>query len=69
MESPSNLGIRTINIAPFLEGLIFYQNMCSKFRYGDRKVLGTQSYLTHGSTSTYCVPNINLIKENFNMLF
>ena len=69
MESPPNLGIRTINMTPFVEGLIFDQNRCPKFSYGDKKVLGTQSHLTRGSTSTYCVPNINFIKENFNMSF
>ena len=69
MESPLSLGLRTLNIAPFVEGLIFYQGMCLGFRYEDEKVLGTQSHPTHGSASTHCIPNINLIKENFNMLF
>jgi len=69
MESPPNLDLGTINMAPFVEGLIFYQSLCPEFRYGDRKVLSTQSHPTHKSTSTHCVPNINLIKDNFNMLF
>ena len=69
MESPSSLGLRTINIAPFVEGLIFYQSRCLEFKYRDGKVLGTQPYPTSGSASTHCVLNLNLIKSNFNMLF
>ena len=41
MESPPRLGPETMNIAPFMEGMIFYQSTCSKFRYGDGKVLDT----------------------------
>ena len=41
MESPPRLGLRTIYIVPFMEGLIYYQSTCLEFRYGDRKVLGT----------------------------
>ena len=69
MESPPRLGLGTINIAPFLEGLVFYQSMCPKFRYKDEKVLGTQPHLTCGSASTHCVPSLNLIKGRFNKLF
>ena len=69
MELSLSLGLRTLNIAPFVEGLIFYRGMCLEFRYEDEKVLGTQSHPTHGSASTHCIPNINLIKDNFNMLF
>ena len=69
MKLPLSLALGTINIAPFVEGLIFYQGMCLEFRYEDEKVLGTQSHPTRRSASTHCVPNINLIKDNFNMLF
>ena len=41
IESPPKLGLEAINIASFMEGLIYYQNMCPKFRYGNGKVLGT----------------------------
>ena len=44
MESPPRLDLGTINIAPFMEGLIYYQSMCPEFRYGDGKVLGTQPH-------------------------
>ena len=54
MESPPRLGLRTINIAPFMEGLIFYQSMCPKFRYEDGKVLDTQPHPICGSASTHC---------------
>ena len=69
MESPPSLGLRTLNIVPIVEGLIFYQSTCLEFRYEDGKVLVTQSHLTCGSASTHCVPNLNLIKDKFNMLF
>ena len=36
MESPPSLGLGTINIVPFVKGLIFYQSMCPKFRMGMR---------------------------------
>ena len=39
MESPPRLGLRTINIVFFVEGLIYYQSMYLEFRYGDGKVL------------------------------
>ena len=69
MESPPSLGLGTINIVPFVKGLIFYQSTCPEFKNRDKKVLGTQPHSTCGSTSTYYVPNINFIKGNFNMLF
>ena len=40
MESLPKLSLGTINIMPFVEGLIYYQSTCSEFRYGDGKVLG-----------------------------
>ena len=69
MELPPSLGLGTINIVSFMEGLIFYHSSCPKFRYGDGKVLGIQPHPTHRSASTHCVPNLNLIKGKFNMLF
>ena len=54
MESPPRLGLETIYITPFMEGLIYYQSTFSEFRYGDRKVLGTKPHPTRGLTSTYC---------------
>ena len=51
------------------EGLIFYQSTCPKFRYGDRKMLSTQSHSTHISTSSHYVQNPNPIKGSSNMLF
>ena len=51
-----------------LRGMInLYQSTCSKFRYGDGKVLSTQSYPTYGFASTHCVQSINLIKGKVNM--
>jgi len=41
MESPPRLGLRTINIASFVEGLFYYQSMYLEFRYGNGKVLDT----------------------------
>ena len=41
MESPPSLSLGTINIASFVEGLIFYQSTYLEFKYGDGKVLGT----------------------------
>ena len=67
MESPPRLGLGTINIVPFVEGLIYYQSMCSEFRYGERKVLGTQPYPTCGFASTHYVLHFNLIKGTFNI--
>ena len=69
MESPPSLSLGTINITPFVEGLIFYQSTYPKFRYRDGKVLGTQPHLTRGLASTHCVPRLNLVKGRFNMLF
>ena len=69
MESTLRLGLGTINIMPFMEGLVYYKSTCSEFRYGDGKVLSTQPHLTRGSASTHCVPNLNLIKGTFNMLY
>ena len=40
IESPPRSGLGTINIAPFVEGLIYYQSTCPEFKYGDGKVLG-----------------------------
>ena len=40
IESPPRSGLATINIAPFVEGLIYYQSTCPEFKYGDGKVLG-----------------------------
>ena len=67
MELPLRLGLRIINIASFMEGLIYYQSLCPEFRYRDGQVLDTQPHVTHGSTSTYCVPNPNPIKGSSNM--
>ena len=69
MESPPSLGLGTVNIAPFCGRIDLYQNTCLEFRYEVGKVLGTQPHLTRGSTSTHCVPNLNPIKDIFNMLF
>ena len=68
MESPPRLGLGTINIAPFMEELIFYQSMCPNFRYGDGKVLGTQPHPTRGSASTHFVSNLNPIKGKLNIV-
>ena len=46
-----------------------YQSTHSEFRYGDEKVLGTQSHPIRGSASTYFVPSLNLVEGIFNMLF
>ena len=67
MESPPKLGLETINIAPFVERPIYYQITCSKFRYGDGKVLGIQPHSTRGSASIHCVLRLNLIKGVFNI--
>ena len=67
MESPPTLDLGTINIASFVEGLIYYQSTCSDFRYKDEKVLGTQSCLSRGSTFTHYVLRLNLIKDTFNI--
>ena len=67
MELPPRLGLGTINIAPFMEGLVYYQSTCPEFRYGDGKVLGTQPYLTRGSVSIHCVLHFNFIKGTFNI--
>ena len=40
MELPPRLSLGTINIAPFMKGLIYYQSTCPEFRYRDGKVLG-----------------------------
>ena len=69
MESPPNLSLGTINIAYFVKELILYQSTCPELKYGDGKVLGTQPHPTFGLTSTHCVPNLNLIKSKFTMLF
>ena len=55
MESPPRLGLGTINIAPFVEGLIYYQSTCLEFRYGEGKMLDTQPHPTCESTSTHYV--------------
>ena len=67
IESSPKFDLGTINIASFVEGLIYYQSMCSDFRYKDEKVLGTQPRLTHGSAFTHCVLRLNLIKDTFNI--
>ena len=46
-----------------------YQSMCSEFRYGDGKVLGTQPHLTRGLVSTHCVSNPSPLKGSSNRLF
>ena len=51
-----------------MEGLIYYQSTCLKFRYEDEKVLSTQPHPTRGSASTHCVPRINPIKGKFNIV-
>jgi len=66
MESPPRLGLGTINTAPSVERLIYYQSTCSKFRYGNEKVLGTQHYPTRESASTHCVLHLNLVKDILN---
>ena len=63
MESPPSLGLGTINIVPFCGTTDLYQTTCLEFRYEDGKVLDTQPHPTHGSTSTRCVPSLNLIKD------
>ena len=68
MESPPKLGLGTINTVPSMEGLVYYQSTCPKFRYGDKKVLDTQPYLTHESASTHCVLRLNLITGIFNIV-
>ena len=68
MESPPRLGLRTIKITPFMEGLIYYQSMCLEFRYEDGKVLNTQPYLTCGLASTHCILRLNPIKSTFNIV-
>ena len=60
-------GLGTINITPFVEGLIYYQSTCLEFRYRDGKELGTQPHPTHGSASTYHILRFNLIKGTFNI--
>ena len=67
MDLAPTLCLRSINIVPFMEGLIYYRSTCPEFRSRDRKVLGTQSYLIHGSVSTHCVLHFNLIKDIFNI--
>ena len=67
MESPPRLVQGTINIASFRERLIYYQSMCPEFRYGDEKMLGTQSHPTCDSTSIHYVLRLNLIKDTFNI--
>ena len=64
-ELPPRLGLGTINVSIFVEGLIYYQSTCPKFRYGDREVLGTQPHPTRGLTSTHCILRLNLIKDIF----
>ena len=59
MESPPSLGLGTINIAPFVEGLLFTRT----------RVWSLGMVLIHRSASTHCVPSLNLIKGIFNMLF
>ena len=66
MELPPRLGLGTINTAPLMEGLIYYQSTCLEFRYEDGKVLSTQPHPTHGSASTHYVLRLNLIKGTFN---
>ena len=68
MELLPRLGLGPINIAPFMERLIYYQSTCSEFRYGDEKVLDTQPYLTRRSASTHCILHLNLIKGTFNIV-
>ena len=68
MELLPRLGLGPINIAPFMEWLIYYQSTCSEFRYGDEKVLDTQPYLTRRSASTRCILHLNLIKGTFNIV-
>ena len=46
----------------------YYQSMGSEFRHGNEKVLGTQPHPTRGSTSSYCVLHLNLIKGMFNIV-
>ena len=65
MESSPRLGLGTINIIPFVKWLIYYQSTYLDFRYGDRKVLGTQPHPTFGSAFTYCVLRLNPIKGIF----
>ena len=69
MELPSRLSLGTINIVPFVEGLIYYQSMYPDFRHGDRKVLGTQPHPTLRSASTYCFLCLNLIKRHIQNLY
>ena len=56
-------------IALMWKGRSYYQSMGLEFRYGDGKVLGTQPYQTHESTSNHCVLHLSLIKGIFNIVF
>ena len=55
-------------LAPFMEGLIYYQSTCPEFRYEDGNVLGYQPHPTHGSAFTLCVLRLNLIKDTLNIV-
>ena len=68
MKLLPRLGLGTIYIAPFMEGLIYYQCTCPEFKYGYGKVLGTQPYLTCWSAFTHCILRLNLIKGTFNIV-
>ena len=52
-----------------MEGLIYYQSTCPEFRYGNRKVLGTQPHPTRGLASSHYILRLNLIKRIFNTAF
>ena len=61
MELSPKLSLGFMNIALFMEGLIYYQSTCLEFKYRDGKVLGTQPHPIRGSASTHCVLYFNLI--------
>ena len=67
MKLLPKLGLGTIYIAPLCKGLILLEHVSENLGMGmGRKVLGTQPHPTSRSASTYCVPNLNLIKRSSN---
>ena len=56
-----------MNITPLRGTTSLTQSMGSEFRYGLRKVLGTQNHLTRELASTYCILCLNPIKGTFNI--
>ena len=69
MGSPPSLDLGATNITPFMVGLFFTRACVWSLVMGMGRFLGTQLHSTRGSASTHYVPNLNLIKGIFNMLF